>query len=380
MQLTPELAHPIVNRAMAILQRNVNIMDAQGVIVASGDLSRIGDYHEASAAVLRTGRRVEIGPEDVDRWGGVRVGVNLALRLDDRIVGVVGITGPPNEVRPFGEVIREMVQLMLAQVHSAEVERTAALFREAVLRDLLTGTGDLPERLVREALLIGLRSGAAYQVLLCEPPRTAGPGDYAWLDALTARAEAISRELGVTSMFTGPWEGRLVIISSELPDVLATRLGAALGEGTALSSGLIGSGLLGLRRSYQTAVLAMDAGRRLWGWGLFLASAMRLETMLATIAPQGAVAFLEAVVGRLPPADSRPGRLFRETLEAYARSGMSAAATSVALSIHRHTLSYRLEQIAESTGLDPRTWDGALHLYLGLQIERFFGQNGQFGA
>lgn len=44
---------------------------------------------------------------------------------------MVGITGAPDEVRPFGELIREMGQLMLAQARSAELERAAALARDS---------------------------------------------------------------------------------------------------------------------------------------------------------------------------------------------------------------------------------------------------------
>lgn len=73
MLLTPELAQPIVDRAMAILQRNVNMMDGNGFIVGSGDPSRIGNFHQGAEAVLRTGRRVEIHPEDLPHWGGVRM-------------------------------------------------------------------------------------------------------------------------------------------------------------------------------------------------------------------------------------------------------------------------------------------------------------------
>lgn len=45
MNLTADIAQPIVDRATAIIRRNINRMDASGIIVASGDPTRIGTYH-----------------------------------------------------------------------------------------------------------------------------------------------------------------------------------------------------------------------------------------------------------------------------------------------------------------------------------------------
>ncbi|HLN62169.1 MAG TPA: sugar diacid recognition domain-containing protein [Symbiobacteriaceae bacterium] len=376
MQLTTELAAPIVERAMAIIQRNVNMMDADGYIVGSGDPERVGSFHKGALAVLQTGRRVEIYPEDA-QWEGVRPGVNLPLRLGGQIVGVVGMTGPPEEVRPFGELLREMVQLMLAQARTAELERATALAREACLRDLLTGGGDVSERLIREARLMGLEEGASYRVLLCEQAG-AEPGHYAWVEGLTDRVEAAARNCRVEPLLvTGPWEGRLVLVAGDPEGRLAADIHRNAGDGVAVAAGLSESGLAGLSRSYRTALLALTAGRRLERAGPYTAEALGLETLLSTLEPDAAARFLRGVLGGLPPVTNRQGAALRETLRAYLRSGMSLAAAANDLGIHRHTLTYRLEQVAAATQLDPRTWDGALRLYLGLLVEQLIGLNVQ---
>jgi carbohydrate diacid regulator len=378
MQITPDLAAPIVERAMAILHRNVNIMNAEGTIVGSGDPSRVGNFHTGAAAVLKTGRRLEIHTEDTPRWPGVRPGVNLPLRVDSQIVGVVGITGNPDEVRHYGELLREMVQLMLIQARTAELELASALAREACLRDLLTGSGELSGRLLREARLMGLSEQSPYRVLLCQPTRTAEPGNFAWVEALVPRPEQIGAAVEIEPfLVTGPWEGRLVIVAGDAAGVLAGPLYDALGPGAVVAEGLPQVGMAGLRRSYQTALLALKAGLRLGGAGVFSAEGLRMETMLAGIAPEDAEEFCRTVLARVPAAGSRNGEMMRQTLESFLRSGMSQAGAAELLGIHRHTLSYRLDQIAEATGYDPRTWDGALRLHLAFLLERLFGQNGQ---
>lgn len=59
-RLPVSLAQSIVDRAMAIIHSNVNVMDHHGVIIASGDPARIGAQHEGAMRVLAQGCSVEI--------------------------------------------------------------------------------------------------------------------------------------------------------------------------------------------------------------------------------------------------------------------------------------------------------------------------------
>lgn len=54
-ELDSTLAQHIVDRAMAILPHNINVMDAQGMIIGSGDPSRLHTRHEGAQLVLPTG-------------------------------------------------------------------------------------------------------------------------------------------------------------------------------------------------------------------------------------------------------------------------------------------------------------------------------------
>jgi DNA-binding PucR family transcriptional regulator len=52
----------------------------------------------------------------------------------------------------------------------------------------------------------------------------------------------------------------------------------------------------------------------------------------------------------------------RATVEAYFAADLNVAAAAKALSLHPNSLRYRLRQIAEITGRDPRTLAGLLEL------------------
>ncbi|MDU4095233.1 MAG: sugar diacid recognition domain-containing protein, partial [Pantoea sp.] len=50
--LDARLAQDIVARTMKIIDSNVNVMDARGRIIGSGDRERIGELHEGALLAL----------------------------------------------------------------------------------------------------------------------------------------------------------------------------------------------------------------------------------------------------------------------------------------------------------------------------------------
>ncbi|MHC2994187.1 MAG: hypothetical protein IBV53_01585 [Candidatus Atribacteria bacterium] len=110
MKITHKLAQNIVDKTMSILERNINIMDENGVIIGSGDRSRLNQYHEGAAQVIKEGKKLEIYSNDINHLVGAKPGINLPIEHNNKIIGVVGITGEPNEVSPFGEVIKMTVE------------------------------------------------------------------------------------------------------------------------------------------------------------------------------------------------------------------------------------------------------------------------------
>ena len=68
----------------------------------------------------------------------------------------------------------------------------------------------------------------------------------------------------------------------------------------------------------------------------------------------------------LSPLDHEPELL--ETLDAFFSEDCCSSSTASRLSIHRNTLSYRLEKITSLTGLDPRYFDDAVQIRLALLL------------
>lgn len=61
--LTKEIANVIVRETSLRLNRNVNIMDIRGEIIATRDESRLHTVHEGAVEVLKSGETLTIYPD-----------------------------------------------------------------------------------------------------------------------------------------------------------------------------------------------------------------------------------------------------------------------------------------------------------------------------
>ncbi|MCK4240396.1 MAG: transcriptional regulator CdaR, partial [Candidatus Atribacteria bacterium] len=139
MKITHKLAQSIVDRTMNILGKNINIMDENGVIIGSGDKNRLNQYHEGAAKVIKEGKKLEIYSKDINHLVGAKPGINLPIEHNNKIIGVVGITGEPNEVSPFGEVIKMTVEMMLQQEFLLKELQLEQQAQENFIHDLISG-------------------------------------------------------------------------------------------------------------------------------------------------------------------------------------------------------------------------------------------------
>ncbi|PZP83179.1 sugar diacid recognition domain-containing protein [Ectopseudomonas oleovorans] len=363
LELDSTLAQHIVDRAMAILPHNINVMDAQGMIIGSGDPSRLHTRHEGAQLVLANRRVVEIDAQAAACLRGVKPGVNLPLLHAERLIGVLGITGDPEIVRPYAELVR-MAAEMLVEHRVLQAERHWQRHQqEAWLRQLLDpmlrlsslevdaerlglqltwprqmcllqldGEGDPLPRQARLLAALGGKSEhlvaplGRHELLWCRPYSTTRD-DRAWLQ------QADEREWGVSSL----------ALSDPLHDLTELRQASLV------------------LRDLQAYGQARFPGRR-----LLRLDELRLPTLLYAQRHswllQGWLAPLRQVLMQDPQGT------LRATLEAWCAHDGQVQTCAQELGIHRNTLRYRLERIGELSGLDLNRFDQRLQLSLGLGL------------
>ena len=156
--IEPGIAQQIVERTMAIIPFNVNVMDHRGIILASGKASRIGELHSgAQLAIARQGA-VEIDSATMRRLPGVKAGVNLPLTVRGQICGVVGLTGEPATVRQFGELVRVNAEMILEQAQLIGELQREKRYREEFVSHLVQPASTSPDDLKAWAARLGSAS------------------------------------------------------------------------------------------------------------------------------------------------------------------------------------------------------------------------------
>lgn len=106
------LAAKLIERISNFTDYNVNIMDENGILVASRMKERIGSFHEVAYNIIKGDE--DLVMVDVDNpENGVKAGVNMAIYVNKKKMGVVGVTGTPDMVISVAKIIKMSVEVMM---------------------------------------------------------------------------------------------------------------------------------------------------------------------------------------------------------------------------------------------------------------------------
>lgn len=372
--LTTALAQDIVARTMQIIAFNVNVMDARGTILASGDAGRIGQLHAGALLALAQQKTVEIDAAAARAMHGAQPGINLPLMIDGKACGAIGLSGPPGAVRQFGELVRLTAEMILEQARLSGVLQRDARYRETFVLDLIRlddGTrGDLAAWGRRLAFDFG-RMQLAFVLQLDD----SGEHDLDMAAAivqlqmrLLARQPALltaavgARTLAIIDHYDAPPAALAAMPATRL-QALAALLDDESAPPHTLAMGIAMHGIMGAAVSYHSAQTALRIGRaRQSGQRLIDYQQLALPVLLS-----GLDAGWQALQLRRPMASlqahDKHGQL-RRTVDAWFANNEQAQASADALHIHRNTLDYRLRRIADITGLDLARSEDRFLLYV----------------
>lgn len=377
-----KMAQEIVDRTMRIIPFNVNVMDVRGIILGSGAKDRIGSLHAGAQLVLAQRRTVEIDAAAMRTLPGVKQGVNLPLTVRGELCGVVGLTGNPEAVRQYGELVRVTAEMILEQAQLIGELQRERRYREEFLFQLIRG-GTPEVELTAWAMRIGVDLSSPRSVIVLQPSVEGLATDLALtelqhcqaqlaeerpelLTALISHRElAILERLDVSGLrLSNPvlarqrLENLLVVLAKILKIPVTFALGVAL------------VGIEGVAQSYQSALKTLRVGRSRDPKGnLFSFYDLSLPVLLSGLGAGWQAEQFRQPLERLGRSGKRSAQL-RQTLNVWFAQNGHQAATAKALRVHRNTLDARLRTISDLTGLNLDRIDDRLLLYIGLQLER----------
>ncbi|ABN73248.1 CdaR family transcriptional regulator [Actinobacillus pleuropneumoniae] len=360
-------AQTIVKRTMQIIPNSVNVMDEEGIIIASGDPSRLGERHTGAVIALRKKQSVEIDENLAKQWNyEAREGLNLPIAYLGKTVGVIGISGKPNEVRQYGELVKMAAELIVEQSVLLAKERWQQRYKEEFIRQLLRGALSEAE-ITQQAVFFKLDSTKPLVAMIIKMEQP----DAEKLQLLLNHLELNSKHIALAVMDLD----KLVLLKTEdeFTHLCKDRgLLSLLPEHNRHQEYkiVVGAKVTHFHQasfSYQSALHTLSYAEQLrLKKQILLFSDYKLPALLADFAKTWQSEELLSPFKILLAQDGK-ATLFK-SLQQYFLSNCDLAHASEKLFIHPNTLRYRLEKIEQITSLSFNKIEDKFILYLGASL------------
>lgn len=375
MFISARSAKQIAQKISSIVKQHINIMDENGYIIASTDPKRIGNLHAGAKKIIDE-HLTEFYVKEENETPTTRAGLNLPIRINGKTIGVVGITGPYDQVFNYGQIVREMTQILIRESYVKEQERLDKKIENRYLKDWILGNGTEDGQAFVERgieLHIDILRPRRAMVLRLENFRS--------LSGTSAGQKQIERvEKSVrkfickqpTNIFLSLTTKQICLVTPRDDNQMMQLAQTLIQEiqetcGARLLAGIDDAplGTLDVKTAYFKANKASHACRL--PTQVILYSQMTAEIFLAEISPDAKREYLHRM---FPDCSIEKIRIWIHLLEIYFEEDGSIERAAKCLFIHKNTLQYKLRKLASITNHDVRIpRDSALY-YIAIQFFR----------
>lgn len=373
----------IVEELEGTIQKNINIMDETGCIIASSDLSRIGTYHSGAQRVIRQ-KLDELVISDADEYAGAKNGINLPIIIEEKIVGVVGITGEKEEVQILGKIIQKMTKILIMDSYQNIQKKNMENMRNNFLFSWLFGnddSGESEENLQLRGQLLGIdidfdRVVVVFGVIekkLHAQPKDAEDEQRLYDQVIREIERCLKKEANhpvcqigtkIIGFFHSSDQQEILKYAQEIIYNVEKQYSCQLYAGV----GAVGTNRLEIRRSYREADTACNLAMRLKNKKIKVYSDVDIELLLENISKQDRELFVKRI---FKDCEEEETVRWVQLLRCYSENNGSITKTAEDLYIHKNTLQYRLSKLKEATGYDPRNIVESIPLYIAMLIYEF---------
>ncbi|MCM8710216.1 helix-turn-helix domain-containing protein [Clostridium sp. SYSU_GA19001] len=340
--LTEQIAQSIVDRMMNVIPYNVNIMNSEGIIIGSGDKSRIGHLHEGAAQAIAEDKLIAV----YESKGGAKPGVNMPIHFDKKIMGVIGISGEPKIVEAFASIVKVTAELLINQEYAFNERRIKEQMKEEFLYQWAYLSEDYDESFVHRASKLNIDLNINRLAVVIKTSN-----EKAVLDKVTRYLQENEYVIRLNP------ENILIFMKADSKinkrvNLIYEELKRSVKIGIGIDSKV-------MVRSVEQALNA-----------IYLAEKLNLPKDICSYSEISFIDILSKslkrdkfshIISRLEE-ESKTLNLI-ETLTTYILLNGEVNHVAEALHIHRNSLNYRLKKIEDITGKNPRNLLGLFELF-----------------
>ncbi|MCW9733532.1 helix-turn-helix domain-containing protein [Avibacterium sp. 20-15] len=364
MELDQQVAQKIVKRAMHIIPNSVNVMDKNGIIIASGDTSRLNQKHIGAVIAIRENRVVEVDELLSQKWNQeAKPGINIPINYLGKIFGVVGVSGHPEEVRPYAELVKMTAELIIEQYILIEQERWSHRYKEEFILQLVDNSQKYP-LLAQQAHFFGIDLSLDYIVVLinlCHSNQNQLQELVNYLQQQNVLFAIHSLD-SVLILFPASERQNKRLLKTLVPPHWNLRaykivVGGFLGGNEKLSL------------SYKTALSTLNYGLKFFPKkAVYFFEQCQLPVLLDDLTDSWQAKELLKPINKLYTQDTN--QQLHKTLQQYFLSNCDLPLTAQNLFIHINTLRYRLNKIEQITSLSFNRIEDLFIFYLSILLKK----------
>jgi carbohydrate diacid regulator len=370
--LSKELAQSIVEKTMNVVDYNINIMNENGVIIASGNKERIGTIHEGSIIALQRKSEFNVNENESKKLHGVHQGINIVIEFRNKIVGVIGITGKPKEVLGYAKLIKMTAEMMIEQEHVMKELEWNNRIKEEMILALIYNKPDSVILLDEYIKKFKLQYNCQMNVFIIE---------------LNTEDSSASKDLDVSSriinMLEGTFKGSISAVVNSKTIVLLhkclrnnnkneeyiekvkklnEKIKSEIGIDTKIATGKIYDKLLEIYKSFDIANETLQFGKKMHTRdNVHIFELLKYDMLFSQNSAKWKVNELRDTYELIAQNDK--SRVLRQTLKVIIQENGELNNVANKLFVHRNTLSYRLDKIYKLTNRNPRKYTDLFWLY-----------------
>lgn len=387
MRLNPSVAGQIHERAKTVLKRNVIVADAKGLVLSQGNYG--GQIMVDALRACQEGRVVRSNIQDDSvAW--------CPFVYENQTIGAFGVVEEGAHITPEAiSLLQGLAEVITHQHFLLEHVQPSEKIRANFIKQVLTSAKIEPTEAYRQADILQINLRLPQAIILIEIDRFEQDirRDNAHLSPDEQEVEVATAASEVSDAIRASFNnhpGNLACYIGNNIFVLSKGIG---GEGLTLRNTMrfmiekghyehdllskrlpdktisVGVGqyypeLGGLRKSFQEAKLSLTVGTKVWGPGrVYHIKQVGMFVTLANVAQERKAELAHQILYPL----LKDEQLYK-TVQTFLQAGLNLTEAAEKLHVHRNTLIYRLDKTKKVIGLDPRVFDDALQIKLGLMF------------
>lgn len=356
-KIKQEIAQQIVEAVKDVCSHDINFIDAKGIIFASTNPQRIGDFHEVGRQVILTGETIEV--EADGSFLGTKKGVNIPFTYKGEISAVIGISGEPVKVRKYAYLAQKITTLLLREHELDQQEHHQETQLNQVIRSLIYKEDVNLDYLADFLKKFNTTPNKEYHTIIVKLNSRYHPSNLSLIEKYIYRAFDQTESKLYTFNYSNEY---ILLLEPVKVEKYLTIFRTLASQNAPLLKIGIGSAepLVKQYKSYRAAKIALQS---LMGEdAVAIYDSLDLEILLGSVPEEVKSMFLKQTIQELTAKD-------KELLKTYFASNMSLKSTSEQLYLHKNTLQYQLDRIWSVTGYNPRKFKEAVVLYMALKLD-----------